>query len=91
MNLSDLKLLVERSAIASLRECFRQFLTGEMEAEEGWDYIFQKVYLHACLKGKKEIANWMETEVFSQLPVIQQVAIRQVFAYGHILLKKIKE
>lgn len=90
MNLSDLKVLVERSALLSLQECFRQFQTGELEAEEGWDYIFQKVYLHACLKGKREIVTWMETEVFSQLPAIQQVAIRQVFAYGHVLLKKVR-
>lgn len=90
MHLSDLKVLVERSALPSLRECFRQFLTGELETEEGWDFIFQKVYLHACLKGKRDVANWMETEVFGALPVIQQVAIRQVFAYGHVLLKKAK-
>lgn len=88
MSLSDLKKLVEKSAIASLQDAFQQILSGSLEADVEWDYLFQKVYLHACLKGEKRIASWMEDEVFPKLPVIQQVAIRQVFSYGRHLLCK---
>jgi hypothetical protein len=88
MNISDLKKLVEKSALDSLKEAFQQILTGILEPDAEWDYLFQKVYLHACLKGQVAIANWMEQQVFPTLPPIQQMAIRQVFAYGHVLLRK---
>ncbi len=52
-----------------------------------WDYIFQKVYLHACLKKQKPIVDWLML-VFTQLPPIQQIAVRQVFSYGRTLLAR---
>ncbi len=52
-----------------------------------WDYIFQKVYLHACLKKQKEIVDWLLL-IFNDLPPIQQIAVRQVFSYGRTLLAK---
>ena len=52
-----------------------------------WDYIFQKVYLHACLKKQKQIVDWLML-VFTELPPIQQIAVRQVFSYGRTLLAR---
>lgn len=51
-----------------------------------WPTVFQTLYLHACLKGKSEIATWFQTTVFSCLDPIQQIALRQSFAYGKHLL-----
>ena len=51
-------------------------------------YIFQKVFLHACLKKKPEIANWMREVCFPLMPEIEQISIRQCFSYGNFLLKK---
>ncbi len=89
MELTDLKQMVERENLVGLQEYFQFALTGELESDAEWDFLFQKVYLHACLKKKKEIAEWLETAVFPQLPPIQAMAIRQVFPYGKYLLKKI--
>jgi hypothetical protein len=50
-----------------------------------WDYIFEKVYIHACLKKRKEIADFL-AEVYKKLDPIQQIAIRHVFSYGRYLL-----
>jgi hypothetical protein len=52
-----------------------------------WDYIFQKVYLHACLKKQKAIVDWLLL-IFKELPPIQQIALRQLFSYGRVLLTK---
>jgi hypothetical protein len=52
-----------------------------------WDYIFQKVYLHACLKKQKQIVDWIML-VFTELPPIQQIAVRQIFSYGRALLTR---
>ncbi len=51
-------------------------------------YIFQKVYIHACLKQRHDIAKYLQEECFHLLPQIEQIAIRQVFSYGRYLLKK---
>ena len=52
-----------------------------------WDYIFQKVYLHACLKKQKQIVDWLML-VYTELPPIQQIAVRQIFSYGRTLLAR---
>jgi hypothetical protein len=53
-----------------------------------WPYIFQKVYLHACLRGKVDMANWLTDNVYPKMDGIQQIALRQIFPYGRHLLKK---
>lgn len=88
MNLLELKQLVEKSGKDALQEVFQEILEGCLELDVECDYLFQKIYLHACLKDKHEIALWLEKDVFPTLPAIQQTSIRQVFAYGHYLLSK---
>jgi len=50
-----------------------------------WEYILEKVYIHACLKKRKEIVAYV-LERFKELDPIQQIALRQMFAYGRYLL-----
>jgi hypothetical protein len=52
-----------------------------------WDYIYQKVYLHACLKKRREFVSWLDG-LFEALEPIQRIALRQMFAYGRYLLQK---
>jgi hypothetical protein len=88
MDLKDLKQMVERENLVGLQEYFQCALNGELDSDTEWDYLFQKLYLHACLKKKVVIAEWLEKEVFPQLPPIQAMAIRQVFPYGKFLLRR---
>jgi hypothetical protein len=69
---------------------FQSYARDVFETVEDVDlsYIFQKVFLHACLKKKPEIANWMKEVCFPYLPEIEQIAVRQCFSYGNFLLKK---
>ena len=60
----------------------------DLPSEPDWPFIFQKVYLHACLKGRHEIANWLHTAIYPLMDPIQQIALRQMFAYGRHLLSK---
>ena len=53
-----------------------------------WPYILQKVYIHACLKKKPEIASWLESLFQTIVDPINQIAYRQTFAYGRYLLRK---
>ena len=79
-----------------LRECkeyinankFEEFQEFYRElTESDWANLYQKVYLHACLKKKHQIAEWLET-LFTQFPPITQIAYRQLFFYGYVLLRR---
>jgi hypothetical protein len=77
------KQLVERGDLTSLKAYM------EMVAEEVDEaYLFHRVYLHACLKKKMEIAKWLQEEYFPTMDPIQQIALRQIFSYGRHLLNK---
>ena len=57
------------------------------EYEPNWQYIYHRVYLHACLKKKHAIAEWL-TSLFSTFDEVSQIALRQIFAYGRYLLRR---
>ena len=84
----DLKILINNDNLIGVQGYINELLVNDGEHLMDPAYIFQKVYLHACLKKKKEIAEWLEKECFPLLSVIQQIAIRQCFPYGHVLLLK---
>jgi hypothetical protein len=58
------------------------------DREYDWPFIFQKVYLHSCLKGKREIADWLTNSVYPIMEPIQKIALRQIFSYGNHLLRQ---
>jgi len=51
-------------------------------------FLFQKLYLHSCLKKKYKIASYLEKDIYPLLPEIEKISIRQCFPYGKYLLKK---
>ena len=69
-------------------EDFQQYSLSLLDDDFDWPYLFQKVYLHACLKKRNDIAEWLHTSMYSKMDPIQQVALRQVFSYGKHLLTK---
>ncbi len=53
------------------------------------EYVFQQVYIHACLKRRPELAQWLKDNVYElYLDDIQKIGIRQTFSYGKYLLNK---
>ena len=65
-------------------------LLEQKEPEEDWAYLFRVLYVHACLKGNKHIADWFQNVAFPMLDPIQQIALRQIFSYGRYLLQRAK-
>jgi hypothetical protein len=64
------------------------FLQSASDLEDlPWDYVYQKIYLHACLKKRKRFVDWLDS-LFEFLDPIEKVALRQMFAYGRYLLNK---
>lgn len=71
-----------------LENYYRDLLDCEFDTTPDWPYIFQKVYLHACLKGRRDAATWMQNVLFQTMDPIQQIALRQIFPYGRTLLAR---
>lgn len=69
--------------LESLQDAFQTAIQDQ--APYAWEYVYQKLYLHACLKKKQSIVDWL-TPLFSMLDPIQQIALRQLFSYGRYLL-----
>jgi hypothetical protein len=85
--LLTIKEFTAKGNLEELQEYWKELQETEFPCKVDWTTLFQKVYLHACLKGKREIAEWLQT-LFQQLDPIQQIGLRQVFPYGRYLLAK---
>lgn len=81
--LKTCKTLIEKDNLEGLQELYVEY----QEEPYPWEYIYQKLYLHACLKKKPRIVEWMKS-IFEQFDPIQQIALRQMFSYGKYLLAK---
>jgi hypothetical protein len=77
------KLLIEENNLPALQDYYLE----NKDEPFAWEYAYQKIYLHACLKKKREIAEWMK-DLFPTFDPIQQIALRQMFSYGKYLLAK---
>ena len=82
--IKECKAMVDRDNLEGLQETFQEAFE-ELPSGFAWELIFQKVYIHACLKKKTRIVDWLMT-LFPMLDPIQQIAVRQVFFYGRYLL-----
>ena len=54
------KTLIDEGNLDELQALFQEV----QEENYAWEYVYQKVYLHACLKKKMAIVEWM-TGLFS--------------------------
>lgn len=81
--IKDCKQMIANNNLSGLQEYYSE----HMDQEFAWEYVYQKLYLHACLKKKVAIVEWMQG-LFSAMDPIQQIALRQMFSYGKYLLAK---
>lgn len=82
------KRYIDGGYIYAIQDYYRELLITEFERTPDWPYIFHRVYLHACLRGRENISSWMATQLYPTMDPIQQIALRQIFPYGRVLLAK---
>jgi hypothetical protein len=85
--LHECKEYINANKFEEFKEFYKELTESEFETQPDWANLYQKVYLHACLKKRAEIAEWLES-LFTQFPPITQIAYRQMFFYGHVLLRR---
>jgi hypothetical protein len=84
---STCKSYVNEGNLSGLQSYYSEIQSMEYEYNPNWQYIYQQVYLHSCLKKKRDIADWL-TSIFPNFDPVSQIALRQVFPYGRYLLAK---
>jgi hypothetical protein len=86
--IAEIKPFINKGNLDGLKEQWDEYrLETEFDREIAWDFVFQKIYLHAALKKQKQICEWLDS-VFTEFDPIQQIALRQMFAYARHLLNK---
>jgi hypothetical protein len=86
--IDEIKNLIKEGNLDEIQRLWSEYrFQTEFDREVAWDFIFQKVYLHAALKKQKGICEWLDT-IFTEFDPIQQIALRQMFSYARYLLNK---
>jgi hypothetical protein len=82
------KAFIEKGKIEELQELWIEYRDHtEFPREIAWDYVFQKIYLHAALHHQKTICDWLDI-IFQEFDPIQQIAMKHMFSYARSLLSK---
>ena len=68
-------------------EGLKDYVYENQSLDLPWDVVYKDVYLHACLKKKPLIVNWL-LEVYESMDPISKIALKQLFPYGRYLLNK---
>ena len=86
--ISEIKPFINKGNLEGLKELWSEYrVETEFDREVAWDFIYQKIYLHAALKKQPAICQWLDT-IFTEFNPIQQIALRQLFPYARHLLNK---
>ena len=85
--IQECKTLINENNLYALQEYYKELQESEFDVKPDWPNIFQAIYIHACLKKRKEIVDWL-VPLFQTFDPITQIAYRQVFFYGRYLLAK---
>ena len=85
----EIKQYINEGDLNSIKRRWEQY---EKESRQtpghvAWDFVFQKIYIHACLKKKKDIVEWLDILFLKFSPIIK-IALRQMFPYSKYLLNK---
>lgn len=82
----EIKQIIQLGELYSLQELWKNYQDTDFGRELAWEYIFQKIYIHAALKKQKKICEWLDI-LYLQLDPIQQIGIRHTLLYARYLLK----
>lgn len=80
----EVKMNINKGNLEGLKILWEDYEDTDFGKKIAWDYIFQKVYVHAVLKKQKEISKWLE-ELYQNFDDITKIAIKPTFLYAKYL------
>jgi len=82
----QIKPLIEEGNLEAMQIAWEELSEcTEFDRPVAWDYVYQKVYLHAALKKQRSICKWMD-ELYADFDPVIQIALRHVFPYARYLM-----
>ena len=87
MSIKDMTRFIKDLVTLDNLEGLKDYVYENQSLDLPWDVIYKDVYLHACLKKKPLIVNWL-LEVYESMDPITKIALKQLFPYGRYLLNK---
>jgi hypothetical protein len=84
---AECKTFIEQGDLAGLQNYYSELQKTDFDLIPNWQFIYHHIYLHACLKKQKGIAEWL-TDLFVTFDPVTQIALRQLFPYGRYLLAR---
>lgn len=81
---------IDAGDLEGIQRMYLDILNTEFETghEPDIGYMFHRLYLHACLRGQETISIWLQRALYQNMDPIQQIALRQIFPYGRMLLAR---
>jgi hypothetical protein len=83
----EAKNYITANNLESLQELYSDLSTDENRESIDWQYLFKECYIHACLKKRQPIVDWLLT-VYEGFDPISKIGLRHIFPYGRYLLAK---
>ena len=83
----EIKPVIEAGNLDALQIVWEDYCETDFGRPVAWDYVFQKVYLHAALNKQRAICEWLDS-IFAEFNPMTQIAMRQMFSYARYLLNK---
>jgi hypothetical protein len=83
--ITNCKEFINDGNLKGLQDYYNELQNMEYDYSPNWQYIYRQIYIHSCLKKKRDIADWL-TNIFQVFDPVSQIALRQIFPYGRYLL-----
>ena len=87
--INEFKYYIDNEKYDSLYELYTSIIERYDETKEyrcNYEYIFQKVYLYACIKGKHEIIDFMKS-IYETFGDVEKIALKPTIIYGKYITK----
>ncbi len=80
------KYYIDDDRYEDMYELYNNITTPEYHNKISYPFIFQKVYLYACIKRKSEVVVWL-FNVYKTFALVDRIALRPTIIYGKHLFK----
>ena len=83
----EAKYHIENKQYDSLQNLYTDLMRiTSKEYRPNFEYIFQKIYLYACIKGDKEVIEWMK-KIYDTFGDVEKIALKPTLIYGKYIFK----
>ena len=87
--INEFKYYIDNQKYDSVYELYTSIVEKYDKSKEyrcNYEYIFQKVYLYACIKGEIEIINFMKS-IYETFGDVEKIALKPTSIYGKYITR----